>query len=104
MDVSLSNAILFEALKVSPEPLDICGLRWLLRNYVSIPEFTEALCCLEIDGLLEPEGVLKSSITESGKAHLAALVATALLAISGEDLGDVSDHLLLEIPEPHEVR
>ncbi len=99
MDVSLLNSILLDSLMLDPEPVDLCALRaW--HPDVDIAKFTEMICELEIAELVESKSILCVSITQRGKAHLAALVATSMISRSGEDLGDVSDHLLREIPQP----
>jgi len=67
----------------------------LLTPYMDV---LQAVCALEADGLLESmENGRKSRITKRGCLHIISLIASSRLAMSGEDLGDVSTHLFEEV-------
>ncbi len=117
MNVALANSILVNVLMRAPEPLCLCALRQLYFD-VDVCEFFGTVCDLEIAELLDSpdsaislvgEGdysaalvgaLLNVSLTPKGKAHLVHILATEMLARTGDDLGDVSDHLFRVIPGP----
>jgi hypothetical protein len=103
---SLENTILLLVLaqgRLDEEPVSLDDI----IDEVS-PDHNEidAICAVlrlgRIGLLVEDEDYCAYWITEQGKTHLSSLIAACVMGEEDEDLGDVSDHLLREIPQLRE--
>jgi len=106
-DTTLHNSILLN--------LELCFPAFLTQEDIWIKlgrielatEVSIALLELETVGLIDwsnrrTDSSLQTvyTITNAGKLHLASLLSHGMASDSGEDLGDVSDHLIHKVPSP----
>lgn len=78
--------------------ISFCALVDPFGSLLHHDDVLSAVVALEQDGLLEvmPGGFAR--ITDRGLRHIVAILQCGAVAESGEDLGDISDHLLSPIP------
>lgn len=108
-DTTLHNSILLQ-LELASRPLTQEDL-WLRMGRIELAtEISIALSELDSIGLIQwremDQGDLIGiqpvySISHHGKNHLASLLAHGMASGSGEDFGDVSDHLIHIVPKPN---
>ena len=102
-DVTLHNSILVN--------LELCFPHFLAEEDIWIKlgkielstEISLALIEMDAIGLVlvhVDEWQQVYTISDHGKRHLASLIAHGMASDSGEDLGDVSDHLIHKVPKP----
>ncbi|SRR6266481_1211363 len=97
----LMNSILAHMFACDPEPMTITDLRASVDPQ-SVHPFGQAVACLYVTGMIWTMNMGQEAssrvwfITDKAKKHIRSLIATAMLANMGEDLGDVTDNALSE--------
>ena len=95
----LMNSILAHMFACDPEPMTITDLRASVDPQ-SVHPFGQAVACLYVTGMIWTMNMGQEAssrvwfITDKAKKHIRSLIATAMLANMGEDLGDVTDNAL----------